>query len=232
MTKKIQNKLACIFTALCVFFLSFTGCSEKRKEPVFVLKELPYAENALEPHISADTMKLHYGKHHAGYVKKANKLIQESDIKGMTPEEIILASAEELDKYSAIFNNAAQAWNHQFFWESMKPSGGTEPAGEISKKLRKTFGSYHEFKELFSARANSFFGSGWIWLVMEEGKLKITTTGNADTPLAYGQTPLFTIDVWEHAYYLDYQNRRADYVKNILENFIDWDRVSKRMVTE
>jgi len=187
----------------------------------FTLPKLPYAENALEPAISSRTISLHHGKHHKAYIDKLNELIDGTAYEGLSLEDIVVKSAKsEMDK--AIFNNAGQAWNHDFYWKSMAPKGD-EPAGRIKDALQSSFGGLKEFKEAFTKAAVAQFGSGWAWLDMgKDGKLKITTTSNADTPIAHGETPLLTLDVWEHAYYLDYQNRRPDHIKAWLDKLANW----------
>ena len=186
------------------------------------LPELPYMENALEPVISARTISIHYGKHHAGYVDKLNDLIAGTPFDGRPLAEIVVRAAED-PKSTAIFHNAAQTWNHTFYWHSMRAKGGGEPAGKLKSAIERDFGEVAKFREAFSKAAAGEFGSGWTWLVAgKDGKLKIVATDNADTPLAYGETPLLTIDLWEHAYYLDYQNRRADYVAAWLDKLVDW----------
>jgi Fe-Mn family superoxide dismutase len=197
-------------------------CGRVEEKSLLTLEPLPYAENALEPHISAKTISLHYGKHHAGYVKKANNLIRGSAFVGKSCEEIIKLTAGK-ERYAAIFNNVAQAWNHAFFWKCMKPGGGGSPGGKLATKIKESFGSFNAFKKEFLSTASSQFGSGWTWLVLDGDKLKVVKTSNADTPLAHGQKPVYTVDVWEHAYYLDYQNRRADFVKNVLERLANWE---------
>ena len=177
---------------------------------------LPYASDALEPYISTTTMEFHYGKHHKAYVDNLNKLIAGTPFADLSLEEIIKETAGN-EKFQAIFNNAAQAWNHNFFWHCMSADGGKAPKGVLLKKIEDTFGSYDQFCEDFTNAAVSQFGSGWAWLVEDkDGKLSIMKTANADTPLAHGLKALLTVDVWEHAYYLDYQNRRADFVKTFL----------------
>ncbi len=193
----------------------------------FTLPPLPYAENALEPHISARTLSFHYGKHHQGYVTNLNNLIQNTDFEGQSLDQIILATANSLT-HGGIFNNAAQHWNHSFYWDSLSPQGGGEPTGALSEQITKDFGSFDAFAQLFKQAATGQFGSGWAWLVMDtDGTLKVTKTPNADLPLAHGQKALLTCDVWEHAYYLDYQNRRPDYVEIFLKNLANWDFASK-----
>lgn len=190
----------------------------------FQLPPLPYAENALEPTISARTMSFHYGKHHKGYVDALNKLIADSELESMPLEEVIRVTTNSKDKDGpAIFNSAAQVWNHTFFWNSMKPHGGGKPSGLLLEKIEKSFGSFGKFKEAFSAAAVSQFGSGWVWLVVEGDGLKVIKTSNADTPVAHGQKALLCCDVWEHAYYLDYQNRRKDFVEAFLDKLANWD---------
>lgn len=192
----------------------------------FELPALPYAKDALEPHISANTLDFHHGKHHNAYVSKLNELIANSELEGKSLEDIILASAKE--NKAAIFNNAAQVWNHTFYWHSMTPNGGGKPSGELANKIEQDFGSFDEFAKQFKAAGAGRFGSGWAWLVLgKEGKLKVTQTLNAETPLTEGETPLLTMDVWEHAYYLDYQNRRPDYMGAFLENLVNWEFAAK-----
>lgn len=191
-------------------------------------EKLPYGDDALEPHISAKTIGFHYGKHHATYVAKANDLLKGSDLEGKSAEEIIKATAGKSEK-AAIFNNVAQAWNHAFFWKCLKPGGGGEPTGKLADMIKESFGSFDEFKKEFSAAAAGQFGSGWVWLVHDGGKLKVMKTANADTPLAHGITALFTVDVWEHAYYLDYQNKRPDFVQAVLDKLANWDFAASQL---
>ena len=187
-----------------------------------VLAQLPYAENALEPVITAKTMSFHYGKHHKTYVDNLNKLIAGTEYADLSLEKIITSTAGKLERI-AIFNNAAQTWNHTFYWKSMTPKGGGEPPAAFKKKIEAAFGSVDACKKELASTAVSQFGSGWAWLVMEGGMLKIVKTANADDPLTTGMKPLLTIDVWEHAYYLDYQNRRADYANAVLDKLINWE---------
>jgi len=188
----------------------------------YSLPPLPYADNALEPVISAKTISFHHGKHHRGYMKKLNKLIAGTKYADMPLENIINSTAGQAEK-TAIFNNAAQFWNHSFYWRSLTPRGGGEPPAALKQKIEASFGSVEACKKQFAGIAVSQFGSGWAWLVLDEGNLGIVKTGNADVPLTKGMKPLLTIDVWEHAYYLDYQNRRADYVKAVLDKLINWE---------
>ncbi len=185
------------------------------------LPELPFAQNALEPHISANTLSFHHGKHHNAYVTNLNKLIIGTQFENASLDEIVAKSD------AGIFNNAAQVWNHTFYWHSMKPNGGGKPSGELAKKIDADFGSFDKFKEEFANAAATQFGSGWAWLVLENGKLKVTKTPNADTPSRHGQTAILTIDVWEHAYYLDFQNRRPDYVQTFLNSLANWEFAAK-----
>jgi Fe-Mn family superoxide dismutase len=187
-----------------------------------VLPPLPYAENALEPVISAKTLSFHYGKHHKAYVDNLNKLIAGTDYSALSLEEIIKGSAGRPER-AAIFNNAAQIWNHTFYWNSLSPKGGGEPPAALKNMLEASFGSVEAFKKELTAAAVSQFGSGWAWLILVDGKLKVVKTANAEDPLTTGKKPLLTIDVWEHAYYLDYQNRRPDYVNAVLDKLINWE---------
>ena len=192
----------------------------------FTLPQLPYAENALEPAISPKTVSFHHGKHHKAYVDKLNELVAGTPYEGMPLEEVVKRAAKS-EKDKAIFNNAGQAWNHDFYWKSMAPKGD-EPTGRIKDLLQSSFGGLKEFKEAFTKAAVAQFGSGWAWLVKgKDGKLKITTTSNADSPLAHGETPILTADVWEHAYYLDYQNRRPDHIKAWLDKLANWSFAEK-----
>ena len=187
---------------------------------------LPYAADALEPYLSARTFEFHYGKHHAAYITNLNNLIKDSELATLSLEDVIKSAAKDPAKVG-IFNNAAQTWNHTFFWESLKPGGGGVPTGDLADKITAAFGSYEAFKDAFKTAATTQFGSGWAWLVVQDGTLKITKTSNADTPLTVeGQTPLLTLDVWEHAYYLKYQNRRPDYLDGIW-NVINWAKVAE-----
>ena len=188
-----------------------------------ILPELPYANDALSPHISARTLDFHYGKHHAAYVEKLNSLVVGTELVTDTLESIIKKTANDASK-AAIFNNAAQAWNHAFYWQSMKPSGGGLPVGAIAQKINTAFGNYEKFVEEFKNAGLSQFGSGWVWLVVKEGRLEIMKTANADTPIAHGLAPVLTVDVWEHAYYLDYQNKRGDYLDAFIKHLANWDQ--------
>jgi Fe-Mn family superoxide dismutase len=194
----------------------------------FELPPLPYPKTALEPHMSEKTFEFHYGKHHQAYVTNLNNLVKDTPMASQSLEEIIKATAKDESK-AGIFNNAAQVWNHTFFWSSMKPNGGGAPSGALAEKIDAAFGSLDKFKEAFKAAAVGQFGSGWAWLVVDGGTLKITKTPNAVNPMAQGQTALLTCDVWEHAYYLDYQNRRPDFVQTFLDKLVNWEFVASNL---
>jgi Fe-Mn family superoxide dismutase len=193
-----------------------------------VLPTLPYADNALEPVISAKTISFHYGKHHKAYVDNFNKLTEGTEFAGMPLEKIITATAGKADK-TPIFNNAAQAWNHAFYWQCLKPKGGGEPPSALKKKIEASFGSLDACKKELATAATTQFGSGWAWLVLDGEKLKVVKTDNADLPLTKKTKALLTIDVWEHAYYLDYQNKRPDYVNAVLDKLINWDFAAENL---
>lgn len=192
------------------------------------LPELPFAKDALAPVISANTLDFHYGKHHKAYVDNLNKLIAGTDLEQKSLEDIIKIAAKDAAK-SGIFNNAAQVWNHSFYWQCLKKAGGGTPTGKIAEKINATWGNYDKFVEELKNAGATQFGSGWAWLVLDSDQLKITKTANADTPLAHGQKALLTIDVWEHAYYLDYQNRRPDYLAAVIQSLINWDFVNANL---
>lgn len=194
------------------------------------LPDLPYAHGALAPHVSERTLEFHHGKHHATYVKTLNELVDGTDLAGRSLEDIVRASAGRDDR-KKIFNNAAQVWNHDFYWRCMSPGGGGTPSGDLATRIDKDLGGFDAFAKSFKEAAVTQFGSGWAWLVHDGDKLRVTQTANADLPLAHGQVALLTIDVWEHAYYLDYQNRRADYVETFIDKLIDWDFVAQNMVS-
>jgi Fe-Mn family superoxide dismutase len=194
----------------------------------FELPSLPFAEDALEPHMSAKTLSFHHGKHHKAYVDKTNDLIKDTDLDGKSLDEVIAAAAADSSK-QGLFNQSAQIWNHTFFWNCLSPDGGGKPDGDVAKAIDEAFGSYDKFAADFKAKAVAQFGSGWAWLVKTNGgAVDIVTTPNADTPLVHdGMTPLLTCDVWEHAYYLDFQNRRPDFVQSFLDNLVNWDFVAQ-----
>ncbi|MEI6031706.1 MAG: superoxide dismutase [Synechococcaceae cyanobacterium ELA739] len=192
------------------------------------LPALPYDLDALEPHISRSTLEFHHGKHHAAYVTNLNNLVAGTDLEGKSLEETITAVAGDTAK-AGVFNNAAQVWNHSFYWQCIKPAGGGAPTGDLAAKIDADFGSFDAFKEQFKTAGATQFGSGWAWLVLDGGTLKVTKTANADLPLAHGQKALLTMDVWEHAYYLDYQNRRPDYMTTYLDKLVNWDFVAANL---
>jgi len=192
-----------------------------------VLPPLPYADNALDPIISANTIGFHYGKHHKGYVDNLNKLIAGTEFAELPLAKIIAATAGKADK-TAIFNNAAQTWNHTFYWRSLRPTAA-EPPAALKHKIEASFGSLDACKKELATAGLTQFGSGWAWLVLDGDKLKVVKTGNAEVPMTAGMKPLLTIDVWEHAYYLDYQNRRADYLNAVLEKLINWDFAAENL---
>jgi len=198
--------------------------------PTIALPPLPYAENALEPVISATTVGFHYGKHHKTYVEKTNTLSAGTPLAGKSLEEIVKRAAKGGEKQKKLFNAAAQTWNHNFYWQSLKPKGGGAPTGTVKERIDKDFGSYEKFREQFATTAIDHFSNGWVWLVLDKGKLKIVETHDADTPLLRGQKPLLTTDVWEHAYYLDYKNARKDYVNGFLDKLLNWDFVAANLV--
>lgn len=186
------------------------------------LPPLPYALDALAPHISADTLALHHGKHHAGYFQKLNEAIaSRSEYDERSLVEVVQTAATRHDR--SVFNNAAQAWNHTFYWHSLSPEGGGEPSGVLADRIRADFGDFAALRTALAEAANGQFGSGWAWLVVEDGHLRVEKTANAETPITGRARPLLTIDVWEHAYYVDYQNRRDEYVDAVLDHLIHWD---------
>lgn len=192
------------------------------------LKDPPYALDALEPHMSKETLEYHWGKHHRAYVDNMNKQIAGTDLDGKSLEEVVVASWNG-GSPTPVFNNAAQVWNHTFFWESMKPGGGGKPTGKLAAAIDASFGSYDNFVAEFKAAGATQFGSGWAWLVADKsGKLSITKTPNAVNPVVEGKTPILTVDVWEHAYYIDARNRRPDYLTTFVDKLISWDAVAKR----
>jgi superoxide dismutase, Fe-Mn family len=190
----------------------------------FTLPPLPWAKDALAPHISAETIDYHHGKHHQAYVDNLNKLIEGKPEASKTLEELILSAPE-----GPLFNNSAQVWNHTFYWSSLKPGGGGKPGGKLAEAITRDFGSTETLLQQLGEAAKTQFASGWAWLVEESGKLKVTKTGNADLPLKHKQKALLTIDVWEHAYYVDYRNVRPKYVEAVLANLINWDFAAKNL---
>jgi superoxide dismutase, Fe-Mn family len=192
------------------------------------LLRLPYPEDALAPIISARTVALHHGKHHKGYVDKTNELIGGTEFEGQALERIVLATAGK-PEHSKLFNNAGQAWNHAFYWRSLKPRGGGAPTGELAAKIESAFGGFEALKKKLATAGVERFGSGWAWLVSDGKALKVVTTPNAEVPFTKGETPLLTIDVWEHAYYVDYQNRRADYLQAVIDKLLNWEFAAENL---
>jgi Fe-Mn family superoxide dismutase len=194
----------------------------------FTLPDLPYPTGALDPVISARTLEFHHGKHHKAYVDTLNKLLDGKPLASEPLERVIQEAAGD-PAQTLVFNNAGQIWNHNFFWQSLKPGGGGAPSGEIAALIERDFGGYDEFAAEFKQAATTQFGSGWAWLVEEGGRLKVVKTANADLPLVHGQKALLTCDVWEHAYYLDYQNRRADFVQAFLDKLVNWEFANRNL---
>lgn len=195
---------------------------------MFKLPPLPYAENALMPVISTNTMSFHYGKHHQAYVDNLNNLAKGTDYENASLETIINETAGKSDKVG-LFDNAAQIWNHTFYWNSMKPAGGGKPTGKLAQMIEASFGSFDNFRKELATATVSQFGSGWGWLVQDGGVLKVVKTPNAEVPFTKGQKPLLTIDVWEHAYYLDHQNKRAEYVDAVIDKLLNWDFAAQNL---
>jgi Fe-Mn family superoxide dismutase len=200
----------------------------KTARAVFALQPLPYAENGLEPVISAKTLRLHYGKHYKGYVDTLNQLVAGTPFADMSLKQIFLSTAAE-PEHAPIFHNAAQAWNHAFYWRSLSPRGGGFPPHALKVRVDSTFGGLEALKEELGTAATTQFGSGWAWLVLDGAKLRVVKTDNAENPLTVLMKPLLVIDVWEHAYYLDFQNRRADYVKAVIEKLINWEFAAENL---
>jgi Fe-Mn family superoxide dismutase len=200
---------------------------EAHAVPHFSLPRLPYAEDALAPVISAETLQLHHGKHHQLYVDKTNKLLEDHPVEGETLEEIVRACAGVPER-SQLFNNAAQAWNHDFYWHSLSPKGGA-PSGALLQRIEKDFGSYLRFAKALAAAGSGQFGSGWAWLVTKNGALDIVATPNADTPMARGIGCLLAIDVWEHAYYVDYRNERDKYLEAVISSRLNWQFAAENL---
>ena len=208
-----------------------TGVGPKVKQAaasVFALPPLPYAENALEPVISGKTVRLHYGKHNKGYVDTLNQLVAGTPFAEMSLRQLVLATAGK-PEHAPIFNNAAQAWNHAFYWRSLSPAGGGVPPLALKARIESTFGDLEALKEELGTAATTLFGSGWAWLVLDGAKLRVVKTGNAENPLTAYTKPLLAIDVWEHAYYLDFENKRADYVKRVIDKLINWEFAAENL---
>ena len=207
--------------------MTFSTEANQTNSP-FILPNLPYAKDALAPHLTSETMDYHHGKHHNAYVVNLNNLLENHALKGKSLEEIILASSGKTDM-AGIFNNAAQIWNHTFYWHSMKSNGGGKPGAQLLAKIEADFGSFDEFVTQFKQAGATQFGSGWAWLVLDGDKLKVLKTSNAGVPFTDGVKPLMTCDVWEHAYYIDYRNRRPDYIGAFLEHLVNWEFVEKNL---
>lgn len=224
MVKKLMMTLVVFYTVG-----SLSVALADASSPHYILPPLPYERKALEPYISERTLHFHYDKHHKGYVDKLNELGKEKGLPNVPLEEIIKISAKD-PNLKIVFNNAAQVWNHTFYWSSMTPKGGGQPKGPLLDLIIKNFGSYDNFKKQFIEAGTKLFGSGWVWLVMDkDNTLKIVPTRDADLPLIHDQKALLTCDVWEHAYYLDYQNRRKDYVTLFLDHLVNWDFANKNL---
>ena len=193
----------------------------------FTLPDLPYAKDALQPHMSAETFDYHWGKHHKAYVDKTNGMLGEKGLEGASLIEVIKAAKERGDK--GLFNNSAQIWNHSFFWQCLAPQGSTSPSGRLKDMIDSDFGGHQQLLEKLATESANHFASGWGWLTLNNGKLEVTSLHDADTPVAHGMTPLLTIDVWEHAYYIDYRNERPRFLKSVLENIINWDFVGQNL---
>jgi len=202
----------------------FCAIANQNKAP-FILPNLPYAIDALVPYYSKHLFELHHGKHHAAYVTNLNNLLPSSEFENKSLEEIMIATSGDASK-AGFFNNAAQIWNHTFFWHCMKPNGGGAPTGEVAALIDSNFGSFAEFKKQFIEKATKLFGSGWTWLAIKDNKLTIEQTSNAENPLTKGLKPILTVDVWEHAYYVDYENRRAEFVEKFFDHLVNWDFVN------
>lgn len=223
-----MHKLTFI-TLLFSWIALSTGGIATEVSPHFSLPPLPYKESALEPYISQKTLFFHYGKHHQGYVETTNKLAKEHNLNGLSLEDIIQKSFQDPD-LKPLFNASAQDWNHTFYWSSMKEKGGGQPQGPIRDLILKTFGSYEAFKKQFIETGTKLFGSGWVWLILDKDQgLKILGTSDADLPLVHGQKALLVCDIWEHAYYLDYQNRRKDYVEVFLDHLVNWNFANQNL---
>ena len=193
----------------------------------FTLPELPYAKDALAPHMSAETFDYHHGKHHKAYIDKTNGMLAEKGLEDASLVEVIKAAKEKGDK--SLFNNSAQIWNHSFFWQCLAPAGSTKPSGKLAEMISSDFGDHATLVEKLATEATNHFASGWGWLVLNNGKLEVTSLHDADTPVVHGLTPLLTLDVWEHAYYIDYRNERPRFLKTVLENIINWDFVAQNL---
>jgi Fe-Mn family superoxide dismutase len=199
-------------------------------QPTFSLPPLPYAENALEPVISAQTVQLHYRKHHQGYIDALNKLVAGTEFSAMRLTQLVMATAGQ-PKHATVFNNAAQSWNHAFYWQGMRAPGGGAPPEGLQSRIATSFGTLEALKSEMATAATTQFGSGWVWLVLDGDRLRVVKTANAETPLTAHMKPLLAIDVWEHAYYLDFKNRRDEYIKQVLEQLVNWEFAGRNLLT-
>lgn len=212
-----------------VIFMSSISFEADQKNYPFVLPKLPYEQEALAPYYSLESVDYHYNKHHNAYVVNLNKLVDNNNFAQKTLEEIIMLSYQDAN-FVGVFNNAAQIWNHSFFWHSMKPQGGGMPLVNLLSKIEEDFGSFDKFREEFTSLGLGQFGSGWVWLVLARGKLQVVKTSNAATPITEGLFPILTCDVWEHAYYIDYRNRRADFLNIFLDKLVNWEFAEKNYI--
>ncbi|SLM28947.1 Manganese/iron superoxide dismutase [Desulfamplus magnetovallimortis] len=224
--KIVKGASLLMMIVICLFLPNCAG----EEDNLYSQMKLPYALDALEPIISKKAMLLHYYKHHAGYVAKTNQILKEKGLT-ITSPIALLQEINGNENYKSLFNALAQAWNHSFYWQCLKPNSGNIPAGKLRDLINESFGNVAAFREQFVSAATSQFGSGWVWLVKENDRLAILTTGNADTPVAHGIKPLLVLDVWEHAYYLDYQNRRKEFVESVLDNLVNWAFVQEQLVS-
>ena len=224
--RQVLARTGALVTGAAAGWLGGPACL--RAAPGFTCPPLPYAEHALAPYLLAPTVSVHYGHHHRDAVNNLNTLVQGTALADMTLEDVIRTTAGD-PRHVEIFNNAAQAWNHMFYWHSMRPGGGGVPAGTLRQQIEEAFCGLTAFKNALMTAATTLCGSGWVWLVVDRGTLKVRATSDAVTPFVYGQIPLFTIDVWEHAYDLDYQSRRADYITAFLEHLVHWDFVAENL---
>ena len=228
LTRRQFNTLAASAAAMAALGAFSPQAAHAQGGAVFPIPALPYPEDALEPVISAKTLSFHYGKHTKAYYDNMNKALADKPTAGLTLEKVFLDASKDAAAMG-LFNNSAQAWNHTFYFSGLKKGGGGAPSGKLAEAMTASFGSFDKFKEAFIDAAVTQFASGWAWLVAEGSQLKVVKTPNAKNPMVNGQKPLWTVDVWEHAYYLDYQNRRADYVKDVIEKLANWDFVAKNL---
>jgi len=223
-------KTSFYLSALAMLQMTGIGCSRQSEtaKSLLGLPPLPYPNDALSPYISSRTIEFHYGKHHQAYADNTRKLIAGTKLEKLPLKDIVQKSYG-IKELVPVYNNAAQLFNHDFYWQCMKQNGGGKPQGKLLQAIGQSFGSFDAFVKIFSESAAAQFGSGWTWLVKDGNQLKVVNTGNADTPIAMGWAPLLTVDVWEHAYYLDYQNRRADYIRAFMDHLVNWEFVDKNL---